>query len=572
MLLSRVAKKAKSKSSKSSPGKSSSSNLGNIESYIEATDFSGALAILESRRRNGASDLQTTLWIAYCHAHLGDHKAALDEYMQLYEKGSSSSGQVPAFVGILVAVCHFMLGQYEDSKDMVLKCRAKSDEEHVKLATRILFHTSHKLNAPNELMENHAVLEDNIKDQMALASMHYMRGHYQEALTIYKNYLKSNSGNQVNFLALNVYVALCYYKMDFYDVSQEVLQVYLDENPDSAIACNLKACNYYRLFSAKHAEQEIRRISEISSSHYSFCRQLIDHNLVVFKHGEGAQQVLPGLLDIIPEAMINLAVYYLKNDEIKEAFDLVRDKEPQTPAEYSIKGTVYAMYGQRKNDKEFLRQAQQYFQVVGASSTECDTIPGRQAMASCFFLLKQFSDVLIYLNSIKMYFKDNDDFNYNFGQSKAAIGKWLEAEDALTRIQSEVIKNEYVYLCTIIRAFIKNGKGRKALEVYMKLDASHPNSWDLLNQIANDAYREGQFLVAAKAFDILERMESTEELWDAKCGACVGVFQMVIAEKCDKDDLIECIMLLRNSDSQQAEYIIQVMQLWAEENGLIPSG
>ncbi len=32
-----------------------------------------------------------------------------------------------------------------------------------------------------------------------------------------------------------------------------------------------------------------------------------------------------------------------------------------------------------------------------------DTIPGRQSMAACFFLLKQFDDVLIYLNSVKVY-------------------------------------------------------------------------------------------------------------------------------------------------------------------------
>lgn len=31
-----------------------------------------------------------------------------------------------------------------------------------------------------------------------------------------------------------------------------------------------------------------------------------------------------------------------------------------------------------------------------------DTIPGRQCMASCFFLLRQFDDVLIYLNSVKV--------------------------------------------------------------------------------------------------------------------------------------------------------------------------
>jgi len=31
-----------------------------------------------------------------------------------------------------------------------------------------------------------------------------------------------------------------------------------------------------------------------------------------------------------------------------------------------------------------------------------DTIPGRQCMASCFFLMRQFEDVLIYLNSVRV--------------------------------------------------------------------------------------------------------------------------------------------------------------------------
>jgi len=53
--------------------------------------------------------------------------------------------------------------------------------------------------------------------------MHYMRSHFQEALDIYKRYLVENR----DFLALNVYVALCYYKLDYYDISQEVLDVYL---------------------------------------------------------------------------------------------------------------------------------------------------------------------------------------------------------------------------------------------------------------------------------------------------------------------------------------------------------
>ena len=52
-----------------------------------------------------------------------------------------------------------------------------------------------------------------------------------------------------------MYVALCYYKLDYYDVSQEVLAVYLQHYPDSAIAINLKACNHFRLYNGKAAEQ-----------------------------------------------------------------------------------------------------------------------------------------------------------------------------------------------------------------------------------------------------------------------------------------------------------------------------
>ena len=66
--------------------------------------------------------------------------------------------------------------------------------------------------------------------------------------------------------------------------------------------------------------------------------------------------------------------------------------------------------------RENLKVAQQYFQLVGGSASECDTIPGRQCMASCFFLLKQFDDVMLYLNSIKSYFYNDDTFNFNYAQ------------------------------------------------------------------------------------------------------------------------------------------------------------
>lgn len=66
--------------------------------------------------------------------------------------------------------------------------------------------------------------------------------------------------------------------------------------------------------------------------------------------------------------------------------------------------------------RELLKNAQQYFHLVGGSTTECDTIPGRQCMASALFLYGQFEEVLVYLNSIRSFFVNDDVFNYNYAQ------------------------------------------------------------------------------------------------------------------------------------------------------------
>merc|ERR1711916_148390 len=101
--------------------------------------------------------------------------------------------------------------------------------------------------------------------------------------------------------------------------------------------------------------------------------------------------------------------------------------------------------------REHIKMAQQFFQLVGASASECDTIPGRQCMASCFFLLKQFDDVLVYLKSIQTYFLTDDVFNFNYGQALASDGNWHEAEEAFLLIQSDAIKSDYTYLSWLSR-------------------------------------------------------------------------------------------------------------------------
>ena len=42
-----------------------------------------------------------------------------------------------------------------------------------------------------------------------------------------------------------------------------------------------------------------------------------------------------------------------------------------------------------------------------------------------------------------------------------------------------------------------------------------------------------------KAFDMLERLDPNPEYWEGKRGACVGVFQMIIAGREDRSVIYE---------------------------------
>jgi intraflagellar transport protein 56 len=66
---------------------------------------------------------------------------------------------------------------------------------------------------------------------------------------------------------------------------------------------------------------------------------------VVFRGGENALQTLPPLIDVIPEARLNLVIYYLKNDDVQEAFKLIKDMECVVPKEYILKAIVHLVIG-----------------------------------------------------------------------------------------------------------------------------------------------------------------------------------------------------------------------------------
>jgi len=547
-------RKGKQKSAgapKVATGKKTEVQKPDLFEFLDNCDYVGATTLLEFEKKSKEARQHSLEWLAYSYFHAGEYAKALENYEEAFKKTSDAN------IHGYKACCYYALCQYKEAEESA----QQAPESALKI--RLLFHTAHKRNDESAMMAQHQKLTDTTEDQLALAAIQYLRSHFQEATDIYKRLLVENREHW----ALNCYIALCYYKLDFHDVALEILQTYLANYPTSITAMNLKACSHYQLYNGKAAEAELKVLAQTANSGNIFQEHdLLQHNLVVFRNGENALQVLPPLLEIIPEARLNLVIYHLRTEEVQEAFNLIKDLEPAVPREYILKGVVFAALGQRTGSREHLKLAQQLFQLVGASASECDTIPGRQCMAQCFFLLRQFEDVLVYLKSIKPYFSNDDDFNWNYGLACSAAGDYKEGKEGLLMVQSEKYRADFTYLAWLARCHIMCNDPMLAWESYVRMETSN-ESFNLLHLIANDCYKMGHFYYACKAFDVLERLDPDPEFWEGKRGAAVGVFQRVVAGKESVDKLQEVVNLLRSTDNPQVEYMInRVIKKWAKES------
>ena len=128
---------------------------------------------------------------------------------------------------------------------------------------------------------------------------------------------------------------------------------------------------------------------------------------------------------------------------------------------------------------------------------------------------------------------DDDDFNWNYGLSLAASGDYKRAEETLLQVKDEAYKDEFVYITWLARCLIMNGKPEKAWDLYTHFKPQE-HATLLLELIAHDCYRKGQFLIAAKAFDQL-RMSVDEKssfaVVEGLKGACLGVLKQFIINR-----------------------------------------
>lgn len=619
-----------SSSSSSSTSTSTSSNrLPDLLDFISNGDFTGAATLLEFQIRTGEGSVRALEWLAYSLFHSGNMERAVSVYDELLDIRSqlidaanaggiqqqaaseqlqreeklfpkpmtvsqlllckatalfalkdkaastrNSSISTSSTIGTGVSA---LLSNAEASVEAALTANGASFDENSGhpfspgLSTRLLLHLAHKMGKEQQLTSLHQKLTtsnqstssssvSSKEDQLSVAAMHFFRAHYQQATDIYKQLLLEHRDD----IALNAYIAMCYYKLDYYEVSLEILAVYLQARPLSPAAINLKACNHFRLYNGKAAEAELKALADQGFSIDN--NVLMRHNLVVFRNGENALRVFPPLIDIIPEAKLNLVIYHLRQGAVADAYGLIKDLEPSIPQEYILKAVVNAAVGQRAGSREHIKISQNNFHLVGNSPSECDTIPGRQCMASHFFLRRMFEDAQIYLSSIKNYLHNDDDFNWNYGITLAAVGNYKDAEETLLLLQGRILSSDFVYVAWLARCFIMNRKARQAWELYLRMDTS-PDSLSLLQLIANDCYRTGAFYFSAKAFDVLERMDSDPEYWEGKRGACMGVFQAVVAGTEPREALRDVIDMLRNTQNQQVQFILGVISRWAAANG-----
>ena len=170
---------------------------------------------------------------------------------------------------------------------------------------------------------------------------------------------------------------------------------------------------------------------------------------------------------------------------------------------------------------------------------------------------------------------NDDDFNWNYGISLASVGDYKSASEAFLRIHNKSYKRDIIFMSWLSRCYIMNCNPDKAWEIYCE-DPDDDDSPILLQLIANECYRMGHFLTAAKAFNELEKEDNDPEFWEGKRGSCIGVFQQAIASKQrdpakfpskkEEQVLNEIIDLLRSSSNPQAEFIIKIIKNWCREN------
>ena len=527
-----------------------------ILSYIEARDYSAAATYIDFIHKELGLPYtkEIRLWHGYSLFHLGKYEDAIDVYENLLKDEPDDT-----ILYLYISSCQFYLQEYIEARESAEKgpdCDFK---------TRLLFHIAQQTNDEKQLLQNHAQLVGTNENQLSLAAIHYMRSHYQEAIDIYQKLLLDHP----DYLALNVYIAMCLFKLEKFDESNEAVDQYLGVNSDSAVALNLKSCDYLILFDQSTAESQLLQIRKFSSATYGFVDGLIEHNLCIFHNGDDGFTILPKLVDTIPEAKFNLAILYMRESNSLEAHNLLQDFQPLEVSDSILKATVDLAYGQVNQDPTPIDEANTIFAEVGEMDVVRDTIPGRQALATTKFIQGEYETTLKVLSSIESAVGTTDEFNYNEGMALAALSRWAEAEKHFLLVQNPAYTRESYYTSWLCKCYIMNREPDKAFGLYTECTNTE-DAKILLQIISTECFLQGQYYYAMKAYDILAKFDPEPSMKEGMIASAVGVFRNILSRKESPDKLPEVIEVL--SSEPDAAQVYQTIQNYIDTSGVFDTG
>lgn len=173
-----------------------------FDTFIFKRDYVGALAVLEFEQ-GASNEVERLLWIAYCSYRLGDYERSKEVYLELI---SGSHDDVPKDTGLYLACVYFRMGMFNDCERAALQINGGDSE----LKNRILLHVARVNDDETKVAKYRQLLQDSKEDRLSAAAIEFsFRHRYQETADVYKRILVDDKDD----LALNVYVAMCYFKM-----------------------------------------------------------------------------------------------------------------------------------------------------------------------------------------------------------------------------------------------------------------------------------------------------------------------------------------------------------------------
>ncbi|CBZ53143.1 conserved hypothetical protein [Neospora caninum Liverpool] len=465
------------------------------------------------------------------------------------------------------AICLYAMYMFEAAKQEALLA------QNTKTRRRLLACIAHheKDEGLDEMLEE--LDEEDFHDQMTTAAVEYMRGRTDVACDIYRRWLS----HHCEYHALKIYYAMAAFKGEMFEIARGLVKEYQACHSTSLVASNLFACCLYEEDADASALKIYHLLGEEAGREETFFIQhndILRHNACVFENGARGLQVWGPLINILPEARLNLTLLHIRNGDYSSAFDLMRDYEPTTTTDFTIRALAFMLFGQTQDSEKHLSEAEKMFRTVGSADLEVESLPGMQSMFYYYFLRGDYDAALDYASRLEPYFSSEPSYQWNKALALGQEGRYEEAKELLLRIDDEeyVWQLRYVkdplFLRWLCRVYVATGDCAHALHLCLQQsDSSQFHT--LLKEVADDCYAIGDFYFALKAFSLLDTADGNPLLWPALRGSAAGFLLKLSAGDEDITRLQEVVSLVRECSAPKVAKIAVALRELGRQRGVL---